>query len=195
MGFGSKLRVLAVLVVDLVSPSMVVGVRNCVVVVVVNVHQSTLDYVSRRRAVTRSGLGARQNCCWADNDDTFGNLLLGGVRLPMHLSSLDVDLTGEILVHVGWATTTWLHPISFWRHCLYSSTHMVPARMESFHPLLFEPLTQAPLWLLVFLQQYDQIPKKVAYYKIVGFLGQWKRMARKDEKKKKMEEFIKKRLS
>jgi hypothetical protein len=56
----------AVPVVDLVSPSMVIGVQDCAVVVVVNVHQSTLDYASCWRAVTRSGVGARRkslSCC------------------------------------------------------------------------------------------------------------------------------------
>ena len=38
-------------------------------------------------------------------------LLLGGVCLSMHPSSLDVDLAGEIPVHVGRAAAAWLRRV------------------------------------------------------------------------------------
>jgi hypothetical protein len=62
------------------------------------------------------------SCYWANDDGTFGSLLLGGVCLSMHPSSLDMDLAGEIPI-VGQTAATRLCRVPSWRHCIYSFTH------------------------------------------------------------------------
>ena len=90
--------------------------------VVVDVQPSTLDYASHWCAAAGSGLGARRSCCWADGNDAFVSCITPWRHLLMHPSSLDVDLVGEIYVHIGRVTMTFLLHVLFRRHCLYSFT-------------------------------------------------------------------------